>query len=396
MDRVAIISVDGHVKAPRAGYREYFEPKYRDTLDEWVAAQEAAGMPDAGNLNHDFGVESQWDSDGRLRVLEEVGVVAEVLFPNGLAFQSSRLDDAGTSHDPELDRQARLAYNRWLADFCAAVPGRRAGQAVVSFDDDIDTVVADIHWAKEHGLAGVMMPPLNPGGTFFFDPVLDPVWAAISETGLPISQHGGTGAPTYSPPGFAAIICLAMEHSFFSGRSLWQLMLGGVFDRFPDLQLVFVETEAYWMGPMIERLEQFVDMGSDWMGFARSINRSATMQRRPKEYWAEQCHAGLSPFNPVMAPIADFARPDDVTQSKFFISADKAMFGVDYPHFESILPSMTPTLAELLGHPAITSELARKVLYENAARVYGFDVAALRPHFERIGFDPADVVATAA
>ena len=45
-----------------------------------------------------------------------------------------------------------------------------------------------------------------------------------------------------------------MEHSFFSGRSLSQLMVGGVFDRFPDLQLVFVETEAYWMPQVINRL----------------------------------------------------------------------------------------------------------------------------------------------
>jgi len=274
------------------------------------------------------------------------------------------------------------------------VPGRRAGQAVVSFDDDIDLAVEDVYWAKEHGLGGMMMPALNPGGTFFFDPVLDPVWAACQDTGLPISQHGGTGAPAYSPPGFASILTLAMEHSFFSGRSLSQMMVGGVFDRFPDLQLVFVETEAYWMPQVINRLSQFTGMGNDWTGFARSINREPTMSRSPLEYWASNCHAGLSPFNSTMVPIEDFARPD--VGSEFFIGADKAMFGVDYPHFESILPHHSATLAEFLGHPAITDEIARKVLYENAARIYGFDLDALQPHFERVGFNPAEVVTAAA
>ena len=88
MNQVAIISVDGHVKAPRGGYRDYFEQRHLDAFDEWVGREEAAGVPDAGNLNHDFGLDSQWDSDKRLRVLEDVGVVAEVLFPNGLAFQT--------------------------------------------------------------------------------------------------------------------------------------------------------------------------------------------------------------------------------------------------------------------------------------------------------------------
>jgi predicted TIM-barrel fold metal-dependent hydrolase len=401
MGRTAIISVDGHVKASRAGYRDYVEQQYLDDFDAWVKAAHDAGLPDAGNLNPAFGEEAQWDSDRRLEALESVGVVAEVLFPNGQPFQANRLEDFARMQSPELAAAGRRAYNRWLADFCAAVPGRRAGQAVISFDD-LDRAVEDVHWAKEHGLGGIMMPPLNPGGTFFFDPVLDPVWAAIQDTGLPVSPHGGAGAPAYSPPGFASIITLAMEHSFFSGRSLWQLMIGGVFDRFPDLQVAFVETEAYWMAPMIKRLEQFTGMGSDWMGFARSLNRDATMSRTPKEYWAENCHAGLSPFNSSMVPIDDLARDDHgpesdfFTEPDFFVTADHAMFGVDYPHFESILPSMPTAVSELVGHPAITDELAQKILFDNAADLYGFDREVLKPHVDRIGFELGDVLATSS
>jgi predicted TIM-barrel fold metal-dependent hydrolase len=395
MSRTAIISVDGHVKAPRAGYRDYVEQQYLDDFDEWVRAAEDAGLPDAGNLNPAFGVEAQWDSDKRLHALENVGVVAEVLFPNGQPFQMNRLEDFGRMQSPELAAAGRQAYNRWLADFCGEVPGRRAGQAVTSFDD-IDQAVKDVYWAKEHGLGGIMMPPLNPGGTFFFDPVLDPIWGAIQDVGLPISQHGGSGAPAYSPPGFASIITLAMEHSFFSGRSLSQLMVGGVFDRFPDLQIAFVETEAYWMGPMIKRLEQFVGLGSDWMGFARSLNRDATMSRTPKEYWASNCHAGLSPFTGSMIPVVDLARSESefFTSPDFFVTGDKAMFGVDYPHFESILPSITTSLTDLVANPAITDETARKVLFDNAAELYGFDPAVLQPHVERVGFEPGQVLAS--
>ena len=151
MSRTAIISVDGHVKASRAGYREYIEEKYHDDYDESVKAAEEAGLPDAGNLNPEYGAESQWDSDRRLEALEGQGVVAEVLFPNGQPFQVNRLEDFGRAGNAELAAAGRRAYNRWLADFCAEAPGRRAGQAVVSFDD-IDQAVEDIHWAKELGL----------------------------------------------------------------------------------------------------------------------------------------------------------------------------------------------------------------------------------------------------
>jgi predicted TIM-barrel fold metal-dependent hydrolase len=390
---MAIISVDGHVKASRSTYRHYLEARYLDDFDRWVRAQEEAGIPDAGNLQPQLGVDAQWDSSRRLEDLETQGVVGEVLFPNGLPFGERRFEDAAGARDPELHRQARLAYNRWLADFCAEVPGRRAGQALVTFDD-VGLAVKDIVWAKEQGLGGVMMPALEDGGIFFFDPVLDPIWATCQETGLPISQHGGTGAPAYDPPGFAALMTLATEHSFYSGRSLWQMILGGVFERFPDLRVVFVETEADWIAPAIRKIDRRLSWGNDWIGFSALIGRTRQFTRFAREYWASNCYAGISPFTVDQVPIEDLAAPHDASESHedFRLGGDNAMFGVDYPHFESIFPGTMDHVAQLVGDPQITEETARKILFENAARVYGFDLARLAPDIERVGFEVGELV----
>ena len=40
-------------------------------------------------------------------------------------------------------------------------------------------------------------------------------------------------------------------------------------------------------------------------------------------------------------------------------------------------------MAELVDHPGISGEVARKILCENAARVYGFDLNLRQPDFER-------------
>src|SRR4029079_16851545 len=232
MERVAIISVDGHVKAPRAGYRDYIDPKWRGAFDDWVKSTE--GTPDGfvrANCES-----AQWDPKRRVADLEPQGVAAEVLFASGAPFADGRVDYAP---DPEQTRQPNMAFNRWVIAFCSEAPGRLHGQALVSFDD-VDQAVKDVHWAKEQGLVGILRPPLDPGSKFFFDPALDPIWAACQDVGLPLSQHGGTGAPDYQPQVFAAFMVLAAEHSFFSGRSLWQLILGGAFDRFPDLKIAFI------------------------------------------------------------------------------------------------------------------------------------------------------------
>ncbi len=397
MSRTAIISVDGHVKASRAGYREYVEKKYRDDYDESVKAAEEAGLPDAGNLNPEYGFESQWDSDRRLEALESQGVVAEVLFPNGQPFQVNRLEDFGRAGNAELAAAGREAYNRWLADFCAETPGRRAGQAVVSFDD-VEQAIEDVHWAKDHGLGGIMMPALNPGGTNFFDPVLDPIWAAIQDVGLPVSQHGGAGLPGYSSPGFAAIMTLAVENAFFSNRSLWQLIVGGVFDRFPDLRVAFIETQLFFLIPAIAHIDQVVSWSDDWMAFARFMQREKPFSRLASEYVATNCYIGVSPFDVRQIPMDQLVGKDANQQPLpgFHIGADNAMFGADYPHFESIVPNTMDKVAGLAGDPSVTDDDVHKILFDNAAELYGFDLAVLAPHIDRVGFEVPDVLAASS
>ena len=310
MAKTAIISVDGHVKASRAGYRDYIQGKFLQTYDEWVRAAEEAGIPDAGNLNPEYGADAQWDSQRRLQVLEGQGVVAEVLFPNGQPFQINRFEDAARADDVELAGEGRQAYNRWLVDFCAEAPGRRSGQAVVSFDD-VDQAVKDVYWAKERGLGGIMMPPLNPGGKDFFDPVLDPIWAAVQEVGLPLSQHGGAGLPGYSAPGFAAILTVSIENGFFSVRSLWQMIAGGVFDRFPGLRMASVEMGSDWVRELLRKLKKS-------FGQAPGAYREDPVETFRRHVW-------VSPFH-----------EEDLRGMADLVGVERMLMGSDFPHAEGI------------------------------------------------------------
>ena len=66
------------------------------------------------------------------------------------------------------------------------------------------------------------------------------------------------------------------------------------------------------------------------------------------------------------------------------------MFGVDYPHFESVFPETKVRVDALVQHPSITAEVARKILCENAAGLYGFDLERLAADVERVGFEVDD------
>ena len=323
-------------------------------------------------------------------------MVAEVLFPNRRPFQHNRFDDFARSDNPELTEEGRRSYNRWLVDFCAQAPERRKGQMQMRFAD-VDQAVKDVYWAKENGLGGIALPALNPGDTFFFNPVLDPIWAACQEVGLPLSQHGGAGLPAYDPPGFAATMMVLTENAFFAVRSLWMLIVGGVFDRFPDLRVAYIETQVHFLIPAMSNLERTVTSESDWLNFTRMMNRERSFQRLPSEYFGTNIFVGVSPFSPIQVPIDDLIGKDANQQSLpgFHIGADAAMDGVDYPHFESNFKRNMAEVANLVTTSSVTETDAKKILFENAARVYDFDLTALQPHIDRAGFDVGDVAANA-
>lgn len=344
MARVGIISVDGHVKAPWADYRDYLDPQWRGRYDDWV--KPFLATPDFCHAG--LGPEAQWNPKRRVADLEAQGVVAEVVFPNGV----TPFGGGGSARDVEAIRAGYAAHNRWLADTCAQVPGRMFAQALVDFSD-VDAAVTEIHAARDKGFVGVLMPPLvpeAPGSRYFFDPALDPIWAACVETGLPLSQHGGVGAPDYRPRGVAAFLVLATEHSFFSGRSMWQLILGGVFDRFPDLKVAYVETEAWWLRPVMELLDRRDLVGDDW---AKATGRGAF----------------------------------DDGQETELVATGNAMIGVDYPHPETALSWLRDAVDRFTAAPGISEAGARRVIYGNAAQLYGIDLAPLQPHIDRVGFE---------
>lgn len=377
MARVAVISVDGHMKPSWAAYRDYLDPAWRERYDAWVGA--ISGTPDF--CHAELGQAAQWEPKKRVADLEAQGVVAEVVFPNGVTpFAGAE----GAACDPEAIRAGYRAHNRWLADACAEVPGRIFPQALIDFGD-IDAAVEEIHAARENGFVGVVMPPLlpgTPGSRYFFDPALDPIWAACVETGLPLSQHGGSGAPRYEPQGLAAFLVLATEHSFFSGRSLWQLILGGVFDRFPALKVAYVETETWWLRPVMELLDGRDRLGDDW---AKAAGRpgSRPYSRLPSDYLRTNIWMGLSPFT---KGAADNMRDGP---ERGLITTSNAMIGADYPHPETALPWLRNTVEQFAASSEVGVEAARRVICGNAARLYGIDLGPLEPLMARVGFELA-------
>lgn len=379
-DRHTVISCDCHAVGRPEDFEPYIEAGYRDAYADFVARLRAAEARTAEAIAADTslfskdgvdafeqeeavasgGREGQWDSARRLRALEDDGVVAEVVFPNaGVPFGGF-----GESADHELRGVGNRAYNRWLVDFCASAPGRRAGLAMLAVHD-IGLAVAEVGFARERGLRGVILPTVpGPGLPPYYDPCYEPLWSAVEDSGLPMHIHGGSGTPDYGDYGVVSMLVYATETVYFAHRPLWFLIWGGVLERHPALQLVFTESKADWVPSTLEYLD-----GVYSAKFFSHIK--ATVKHKPSEYWARQCHVAASFMTHDEALLRDA------------IGLDRLMWGSDYPHLEGTWPRSVKSLRRTFA--GVPADDARRILTDNPAKLYGFDVDALRPVAERVG-----------
>jgi predicted TIM-barrel fold metal-dependent hydrolase len=378
-DRYTVISVDGHAGAAMRDYKPYLATRWHDAFDAWA---DGFVNPFADLLAPT--AYRNWDSDRRLAETESQGLVAEVLFPNTVPpfFAQGNL----TALEPNAaDYESRWAgvqaHNRWLADFCAAAPGRRAGCAQV-FLNDLDDTLAEIHWAKQnmHVFGGILLPNVAPNSPLppLWDPHYEPLWELCEELDVVCNIHAGSGLPDFGDQVAARAIML-IELAWYAHRVVWHLIFGGVLERHPRLRVALTEQGTGWIPRGIDTLDWFhrrmTHGGAAEAMFFGAVTKD--MSLTPSEYFQRNFWVGAS-----------FLRPSE-SAVRYEVGIDRIMWGADYPHSEGSFPYTTEALRAAFA-PCPPAE-TKMMVESNAAAVYGFDLAALREIGERIGPTVAEV-----
>ena len=157
-----------------------------------------------------------------------------------------------------------------------------------------------------------------------------------------------------------------MEVLFYAQKSMWHLILGGVFERFPNLKYVMTEQGVTWVKPALDRLDGFWNqmLKTGQVGeLGMDVDKVLPMQ--PSEYFARNCWIGAS-----------FPAPSDAQAIKE-IGVDRVMWGSDYPHAEGTYPHTREALRNTF--PEWDEHDLRAVLAGNAASVYRMDLNKLAP-----------------
>ena len=303
------------------------------------------------------------DAGLRLAAMDEQGIAAEVLFHGGggfgrLPFQTSAVD---------LRTAGVRMFNRWIADFVSEGSGRFVGVAQLPYWD-VNAMIEEVRWARTAGLGSVSFPAPRDEMPDYNDPVWDRFWAVCEELDMPLNTHSGSGQYPLSNGPSAPAIFMTQIHTL-GRKGLPYMIIGGVFDRFPDLKLVFTEQRGGWVPSTLQNMD----------AVCRSpiSGASKILEKLPSEYWATNCFLA----NSFMARFEVEMRDD--------VGVDRIMWGADYPHIEGTWPwtreSMRYTFSGL-PHGEV-----RAMHGGNAIRCFSLDAQRLEVVASKIGPRPEEI-----
>lgn len=384
-DRCKPIDVDTHITEPpgvwvdRVSTKKWGDKvphiKHVEGRDLWMIGDEMAGGPGfttaAGfegsypefRNGYDDIPKSSFDAKERLKYMDEEGIWAAVLYPNVGGFGSGGFLKLG---EPELMLECVRAYNDFLVEWCSEDPARLVPVAAMPFWD-VKECVKEVHRAASIGHKSILAcsEPQAFGEPRLADRHWDPFWAAVNETGLPISFHIGAGDLsdiTQDPCNLGQKAAFSRVSSTIFMQNMGciaDLIYGGVCHRYPELNLVSVESGVGWIPAFLE--------ACDWQFSNGQVRRDhPEYDLLPSEYFKRQIYAC-------------FWFEKAALRATIEQVGDNLCWETDFPHPTCQHPGPANGFSQ---HPRdyvneamgdLDETLVAKVLHGNAAMLYGLD-----------------------
>jgi len=291
---------------------------------------------------------ASYDTDARIRLLDEWGVDKGLVFPTiGILWDKE--------DDPELAMAYARAYNNWQWDFASPALDRILPVAHVPLYD-VDLAYTELKRCLDLGFKGMFMAPEPVCGKRPSHPDFDPIWNLMTEADLPVCIHlivrfnrvvnlsntqwwditrespdtvfsFGLGGTMQLIPAVAALVC------------------DGLLERHPKLKIAIVESGAGYVRYLMDRLDEKYDR----------FKATSCLSRPPSEYIRENFWFVMDPSEGSIDAQCDL------------VGEDKFLWGSDYPHVDSHMTAMQEVQEALAP---MSAHRRRLVLGENARKLF--------------------------
>lgn len=275
---------------------------------------------------------------GRIADMDRLGIRLAIL---------SYYNGAGVQRDRDVSRAISKArqMNDFLAQRITAHPGRFGGWAALPVQDPKAAAEELRRSVTQLGFVGAMINGRTNGECLDMPKFL-PIWETAAELGVPIYLHPGVEPvqPVGDYKDYPALANIAWGWSVETGFHALRIMSSGLFDRFPEVQLVLGH-----MGELVPfhfgRFDQF----------AQSPSARTAIQKHSLSHYVR---------NNVLITTSGNLSPETLLGAMLAVGIDRILFATDYPIADA------SAFNAMIEHAPISANDKQKIFHDNAARVF--------------------------
>jgi predicted TIM-barrel fold metal-dependent hydrolase len=324
---------------------------------------------------------SSWLPEERLKLMDEMGIHAQVIYPNGIGFTSNHIF---AIDDPKQRIAILRMYNDFLVDVQEMSNERLFPQAILPIWD-MQLTIDEMERLLAKDIRGFTLSdrPELLGLPELPEPYFDPMWDLFSASSAVANFHIGSGnrredraasmearrrlqrgeklsqastppavAPkAWSSHGVQRRVSVEAAQNYVSNiRIIVNLCMSNLFDRFPNLKIVSAESGIGWVPFLMEALEyQFDEM-------VVGSNEVSATERRPSEYFKDHLY--------VMFWFEKHA-PSTFLEA---VGINNVLVETDVPHPTCLFPKPRDHFAKVLVN--VSPHARQRILQDNAAELY--------------------------
>ncbi|WP_246225802.1 amidohydrolase family protein [Chelativorans xinjiangense] len=266
-------------------------------------------------------------------------------FGTGIAI-ASMLHGVVALHNPHMRAALLSAVNDYVAATWLDAEPRLRGSIYVSGEDPAASVAEIERLSGDRRFVQVLMlamQEIHHGNRHYW-----PIYEACQKHGLTLAIHAG--GLYRIPPSVSGWPSYQFEDYVMQSMAFENILTGflgeGVFQKFPDLHVVFLESGFAWLPTTIWRNDK------TWRGVRQEV---PWLDRKPSEVMAGRVFLSLQPADPPGA--------DELRQTlKHIGSTDMLLYSTDYPHRQFTGDEPLPA--------GLPEEALPGILVANALRAY--------------------------
>ena len=257
---------------------------------------------------------------------------------------------SGQALPPETAVDGCERINNYLAEQISVHPDRFAGYA--SIPTSVPQACADEleRSIKELGMVGCMIGGRTEDGNYLASEAYDPFFAKAEELCAPVYLHPGLPTQpvinecyTKGLPEKTATVFSMYGYGWHvdPGTHFMSLLLSGVFDRFPGLQII--------LGHWGELVPYFIDRFDDAF---------------PAEFTGLKHEPGYYLRNNLYVTPSGIYSQANLDYCVSVLGADRVMFSMDFPWVS------TEGMDRIISSDSISEEDRKKILFKNAEKLF--------------------------